>query len=166
MVGKAAVERRSSAVRTRGGRSGTLGEWVAEEEREARGTLVWAGGGQRAAIDGELVWGRWQWRIAVPGIDDQRLGLQPGATQRGGDGGPSGQLRRWRRWVGLHSPVNRDGGDNGAQQGARAKRGRGEVRKEFSAWPRAAFIGSENRLRWQERWWELGVMENTVAAAI
>jgi hypothetical protein len=49
------------------------------------------------------------------------------------------------RW--LCSPVNKDGGGNGAEQGVRAKRGRGEVRKGFSARPCAAFIGGENRRR-------------------
>jgi hypothetical protein len=114
MVGKTAAERRSSALRMGGGRSGTSGRWAVEDEGEGHGNLGWAGRGWGAAVNSEHVQRKMTVENGSSDIADQWLGLLPGATQRGGDDGPMGRLRQWRRWVGWRSPANRDDSGNGS----------------------------------------------------
>jgi hypothetical protein len=96
-VRKTVAERWSSAVQTRGGRSGTLGRWVAEDKEGARGTLGWAEGRQGMAVSSAR-------KTTVENSGSQRhwpaTRLQPVAIQRGVDAGPLGWLRQWKRWAG------------------------------------------------------------------
>jgi hypothetical protein len=131
MVMKTTGKRWSSVVRTRGGRSGTSGQWAADDEGVGGGSSWYSGFGQNRIESGYRRWARaeedngGEQRLPtsltsdsgcnrVPHEEEETVVLQVGSN--GGGGG------WWWR-----SPVNRDGGGNGVEYGARAKWGRGNL---------------------------------------